>query len=187
MTGSEIRFVRSGTRMVPPEFSVLWVGTRYRRREVDAFVDRLLSSVDWHSGGSVLGRGRPLTRSEVLAARFTRVLAGRGYAADEVDEFLGQATDWLPVRRPGERRDGRAGPLPDALRSGYDDAGEADALLARLMAALENRPGGPPVRLRDIRRVRFTLNQVREGYDATDVRMFLQEAEAWLRSTDRRA
>lgn len=170
--------------MVPPEFTVLLVGARYRRREVDTFVDRLLASVHGRPAGIAIGRERRVTRSDVLAARFTQVLVGRGYAAHEVDEFLDQAASWLPAQSPGKRRPGLQEALPRGLRSGYD-VDEVDAFVEQVMATLENRPGGPPVRVRDVRRVRFTLAQVREGYDAADVRMFLEEAESWLNSADR--
>jgi DivIVA domain-containing protein len=159
--------------MIRPEFGVRRLGPGYRRRDVDAFVDRLVATVDRRPIGD------PLTRADVLGAQFGAVLAG-GYDIEQVDKFLDDALAWLPKPPPSalptyER------PLftPVRLREGYDPM-EVDMFLDRLFATLEGRSVDRSVTAGEVRKVQFTPVRLREGYDPMEVDMFLEKAEAWL-------
>lgn len=159
--------------MIRPDFGVRRIGPGYRRRDVDAFVDRLIATVDRRPIGD------PVTRSDVLGSQFSPVLAG-GYDVEQVDKFLDDALAWLPKPPPSalptyER------PLftPVRLRKGYEVA-EVDAFLDRLFATLKGRTVDRQVTAREVRQVQFTPVRMREGYDVEEVDVFLDKAEAWL-------
>jgi DivIVA domain-containing protein len=163
--------------MLTPEFTVRRIGERYDRTEVDALVARILATVRRVSTPSV-------TISDLRNAAFRTPLLGAGYAAEEVDEFLDEAEQWMPDRPvAGQAPLGpqRTAPMftPVRLREGYDVV-EVDAFVDRLMATVNGLPVDKPVTAREIRRVQFAPVRVREGYDVVEVDEFLERAEGWL-------
>ncbi|MDX2969930.1 DivIVA domain-containing protein [Kribbella solani] len=68
-----------------PSFSRVRLREGYARDEVDAFVDRVLATVN---GLSV---DRPVTAQEILNTRFRTVRLSEGYDTTEVDLFLDTA------------------------------------------------------------------------------------------------
>ncbi|TDO54038.1 DivIVA domain-containing protein [Kribbella sp. VKM Ac-2571] len=165
--------------MLKPEFSVRRLGDRYDRAEVDAFVDRVIATVERRSVGP------NVTVDDLRNAAFRTPLLGAGYAANEVDDFLTEAERWLPDRPvagpSGAVKGERTAPLftPVRLREGYAPY-EVDEFLDRLMATVNGLPVKRPVTVREIRHVQFTPVRLTEGYDVAEVDAFLDTAEEWL-------
>lgn len=175
--------------MLRPDFAVRRTGERYDRADVDAFVNRVLA---------VIERGTPslrpeLTRADVRNATFGRPIFGAGYAADQVDDFMTQALNWLPADEPPHRAAHQASRTPQPsrqfdppefspvrLRAAYD-MDEVDEFVDRVMATVNRRPVDRPVTERDIREVAFSVVRLREGYEIEQVDLFLDRAEEWLR------
>ena len=163
--------------MLRPEFTVRRIGERYDRPQVDSLVDRILATVNRTAQPSV-------TVAELRSAAFRTPLFGTGYSAEEVDDFLADAEQWMPdrpVARQVPTDQERQGPLftPVRIREGYAPD-EVDAFIDRLMATVNGLPVERPVTPREIRRVRFTPVRLTEGYDVEEVDIFLEKAEGWL-------
>jgi DivIVA domain-containing protein len=160
-----------------PEFAVKRLGERYDRSEVDALVERILATVNRTTAPSV-------TVPELRGAVLRTPLLGQGYAADEVDDFLADAEQWMPDR-PVERRmpstQHREPPsfAPVRLREGYDME-QVDDFVDRVMATVNGEPVERPVTIRQIRKVQFTPVRLAEGYDVEEVDNWLDLAERWL-------
>nr|WP_275402547.1 DivIVA domain-containing protein [Streptomyces sp. SID13031] len=117
-------------------------------------------------------------------AAFRTPLLGPGYAADEVDDFLADAEQWMPdrpVAGHAPTSEQRQGPLftPVRIREGYAPS-EVDAFVDRVMATVNGQPVDRPVTPREIRKVQFTPVRLTEGYDVEEVDDWLDEAEGWL-------
>jgi DivIVA domain-containing protein len=160
-----------------PEFTVRRIGERYDRAAVDAFVERVLATANRTTQPSV-------TVAELRGAAFRTPLLGPGYSAEEVDDFLADAEQWMPDRpAPGRAptHQQRPAPLftPVRLREGYDME-QVDDFVDRVMATVNGRPVTRPVTPREIHKVKFTPVRLTEGYDVEEVDKFLDEAESWL-------
>jgi DivIVA domain-containing protein len=171
--------------MLKPTFSVRRLGDRYDRGEVDAFVDRVIATVERRSVGP------NVTVDDLRNAAFRTPLLGPGYRAEEVDNFLADAERWLPggsgnsgtaTARAGRPVVGeRTAPLFSTvrLREGYALA-EVDEFVERVMATVNGLPVSRPVTAEEIRSVQFSSVRLTEGYDIEEVDLFLDTAEAWL-------
>ncbi|GAB2669045.1 DivIVA domain-containing protein [Kribbella swartbergensis] len=163
--------------MLKPEFTVRRFGERYDRAEVDAFVERIVATVNRTASPA-------LTTTELRTVAFRTPLLGAGYSAEEVDDFLSAAEQWMPDRPvAGQAPTGpeRSSPMftPVRLREGYDME-EVDEFVDRVMATVNGRPVERPVTAREIRKVQFSPVRMREGYDVLEVDLFLERAEEWL-------
>jgi DivIVA domain-containing protein len=163
--------------VLKPEFTVRRIGDRYDRAQVDAFVERVLATVNRTSSPG-------LTTAELRTVAFRTPLLGAGYSAEEVDDFLAAAERWMPDRPvAGQTPTGpqRMSPrfTPVRLREGYDVT-EVDEFVDRVMATVNGEPVERPVTAREIRKVQFTPVRMREGYDVVEVDLFLERAEEWL-------
>jgi DivIVA domain-containing protein len=163
--------------VLKPEFTVRRIGERYDRAEVDAFVERILASV----GGT---SSTAMTTADLRNVAFRTPLLGAGYSADEVDEFLAAAEQWMPDRPvAGQAPTGPWRPAPKftpvRLREGYD-VEEVDVFVDRVMATVNGQPVERPVTAREIRNAQFSPVRLREGYDVFEVDQFLERAEEWL-------
>ncbi|QNE17539.1 DivIVA domain-containing protein [Kribbella qitaiheensis] len=163
--------------MLKPEFTVRRIGERYDRAEVDAMVDRVLATANRTTQPSV-------TVAELRKAAFRTPLFGSGYSAEEVDNFMADAEQWMPDRSvpsrvPADQQ--RQAPRFTAvrLREGYDME-QVDAFVDRVMATVNGLPVSSPVTPREIHKVQFRPVRISEGYDVEEVDKFLDEAEAWL-------
>jgi DivIVA domain-containing protein len=164
-----------------PEFAVKRLGERYDRAEVDALVDQVIATVNRTTTPSV-------TVEELRSAAFRTPLLGPGYSAEEVDDFLADAEQWMPdrpVARPAATGKQRQGPLftPVRLREGYETA-QVDEFIDRVMATVNGQPVDRPVTVRELRKVQFTPVRLSEGYDVEEVDDWLDQAERWLTGQD---
>ncbi|TDU82563.1 DivIVA domain-containing protein [Kribbella voronezhensis] len=163
--------------MLRPEFTVRRIGERYDRAAVDALVERVLATANRTTKQSV-------TVAELRNAAFRTPLLGPGYSAEEVDDFLSDAEQWMPDRpvagRPSTDQQ-RQPPLftPVRLREGYNME-QVDDFVDRVMATVNGLPVERPVTPREIHKVKFTPVRLTEGYDVEEVDKFLDEAESWL-------
>jgi DivIVA domain-containing protein len=160
-----------------PEFAVKRFGQRYDRVEVDALVERILATANRTTPPSV-------TVPELRGAALRTPLLGQGYAADEVDDFLADAEEWMPdrpVARPMPFKQHREPPAftPVRLREGYD-VEQVDDFVDRVMATVNGEPVERPVTIRQLRKVQFTPVRLAEGYDVEEVDNWLDLAERWL-------
>jgi len=160
-----------------PEFTVRRIGERYDRGQVDALVERVLATANRTVSPSV-------TVAELRSAAFGTPLFGTGYSAEEVDDFLADAEQWMPDRPvtgqvPTHQQ--RQGPLftPVRLREGYNME-QVDDFVDRVMATVNGLPVDRPVTPREIRKVQFTPVRLTVGYDVEEVDNFLDKAEGWL-------
>jgi DivIVA domain-containing protein len=163
-----------------PEFAVKRLAERYDRAEVDALVDQVLATVNRTAPPSV-------TVEDLRSAAFRSPLLGPGYSAQEVDDFLADAEQWMPdrpvaVRRPaGQQRQGPSF-TPVRLREGYD-LEQVDEFVDRVLATVNGLPVDRPVTVRELRKVQFTPVRLSEGYDVQEVDNWLDQAEGWLTGT----
>jgi DivIVA domain-containing protein len=163
--------------VLPPEFAVKRLGERYDRAQVDALVEKVLATVNRPTAPSI-------TVPELRGAAFRTPLLGPGYSAQQVDDFLADAEQWMPDRpvagRPPTSQQ-RQGPLftPVRIREGYAPE-EVDAFIDRVLATVNGQPVERPVTPREIRKVQFTPVRLTEGYDVEEVDNWLDEAEGWL-------
>jgi DivIVA domain-containing protein len=76
----------------PADFTRVRWREGYAPEQVDAFIDRLVATVD--------GRpiSKPVTADEIRNVTFGTVRLREGYAIPEVDEFLDIASGWLTNR-----------------------------------------------------------------------------------------
>ncbi|GAA0954095.1 hypothetical protein GCM10009554_59360 [Kribbella koreensis] len=167
--------------MLRPEFAVKRFGERYDRAEVDALIDKLLATVNRTTTPSV-------TVEDLRSAAFRTPLLGPGYSAQEVDDFLTDAEQWMPDRpavRPMPTGQHREGPLftPVRIREGYSFE-DVDEFVERVMATVNGEPVKRPVTVRELRKVRFTPVRLSEGYDVEEVDNWLDQAERWLTGED---
>jgi DivIVA domain-containing protein len=172
--------------MIRPEFSPQKFGPGYRRGEVDAFVERLLATVN----GSPVGI--PVGRAELADLALRPALFGERYSIEEVDRFVAGAAAWLPAPavpptgwlpahdHPAPDPDPGHPPRPSftvgRFREGYDMA-EVDAFVDKVYAALDGRVVLTPA---DVQGIAFTPVRIREGYDVAEVDAFLDAAQTWL-------
>jgi DivIVA domain-containing protein len=172
--------------VLKPEFTVRRIGDRYDRAEVDAFVERILATVGRTSSPA-------LTTADLRNVAFRTPLLGAGYSAEEVDDFLSAAEQWMPDRPVAGQvpagpfaGQGPAGPqrpsprfTPVRLREGYNMM-EVDEFVERVMATVNGQPVERPVTAREIQNAQFSPVRMREGYDVVEVDLFLERAEEWL-------
>ncbi|MDX6263620.1 MAG: hypothetical protein QOH84_5308 [Kribbellaceae bacterium] len=129
-----------------------------------------------------------VTVEELRSAAFRTPLLGPGYSAEEVDDFLTDAEQWMPdrpVARAAATGKQRQGPLftPVRLREGYETT-QVDEFIDRVMATLNGQPVDRPVTVRELRKVQFTPVRLSEGYDVEEVDDWLDQAERWLTGQD---
>jgi DivIVA domain-containing protein len=150
-------------------FTAVRLREGYDMRQVDELLDRLVAAIE--SGQDVTGM---LDR-----ARFAPVRLREGYATEPVDRLLAEVRAAAaggiegPVQRRTPREDlarriQEVAFTPVRLREGYD-MGQVDALLDRLIAAVER--GEDVSALVD--GARFVPVRLREGYDMGEVDQFL--------------
>lgn len=160
--------------MIRPTFSQPKLGLGYHKGEVDAFVERLLATVNGGPGGT------PVTRAELADLALRPALFGDRYSIDEVDRFVEGAAAWLPEHSPVGPRIApgeRPAFTTSRFREGYDPE-DVDAFLERLFAAVEGR--GPALAPEELRSIAFTPVRLRPGYAVEEVDAFLEQAAAWL-------
>lgn len=76
-------------RFEPPQFSAVRFQSGYNMDEVDAFVGRVMATVNRQPVD------RPVTDREVREIAFSTVVLNLGYDIEQVDIFFDQAEEWL--------------------------------------------------------------------------------------------
>ena len=142
-----------------------FLGTKfegYEQSEVDAFLDRVITTLQAWETDSVPSASDPqtaLTSQDVLNKKFSATRFSEGYEQDEIDEFLDEITETL---RAWEKR----------TAAGASQSADA--------------PSGM-LTSQDVLNKKFSVGKFFEGYEQSEVDAFLDEIMRALRNYEARA
>ena len=154
--------VLTSQEVMNAKFSATRFSEGYEQGAVDAFLDRVITTLQAWETDSVPSASDPqtaLTSQDVLNKKFSATRFSEGYEQDEIDEFLDEITETL---RAWEKR----------TAAGASQSADA--------------PSGM-LTSQDVLNKKFSVGKFFEGYEQSEVDAFLDEIMRALRNYEARA
>ena len=152
--------VLTSQEVMNAKFSATRFSEGYEQGAVDAFLDRVITTLQAWETDSVPSASDPqtaLTSQDVLNKKFSATRFSEGYEQDEIDEFLDEITETLRAWEKRTAADPSQPAAPGMLTSG------------------------------DVLNKKFSVGKFFEGYEQSEVDAFLDEIMRALRNYEARA